>query len=206
MALSKPVSTSTEPNDNRDDSPLAPDGMPYKPLPEAVRNSPNYFPTYIPADQFDRIRMEARTAKYDNAIQERATIEAVDDAIFERVRPMEARAIEDAESLLKSADPRQSDGNGQPIGNPLQVAESRVAELHAIRDALREGRVSTAELAERYKKVQNAIQYGDAHALIAQARRAKFLSERLADPLAHTQKVMSKLPLGHWRGLGIRNW
>lgn len=200
MAIAKPVSTSTEPNDDREAQHES------RPIPEAVKASANYFPTHIPEGQFSRIRAEARTAKYDNSIQERETIAAVDDAIFERVRPMEQLALANAERLLANTNPDQRGADGEPVGNVVQIAEGHVAELHAIRDALHEGRVSTAELAERYKKVQSAIQYGDANRLLARAQEAKSLAKRLADPLAHTEHILSLMPLGNWRPLGIRNW
>lgn len=200
MALPKPVSTSTEPNDNRAEEHEA------QPLPTSMRNSPNYMPSYIPEGIFDRIRAESRTAKYDNTIQERETIAAVDEAIFDRVRPLEILAIDQAQRLIANTDPGQRTADGQPVGNPVQVIEGHLEELDAIRDALREGKISTAELAERYKKVQNAVQHGDGHAIVARAQEAKNLAKRLSDPMAHAQKVLHKMPLGNWRPLGIRNW
>ncbi|MCM3503023.1 hypothetical protein M3667_14215 [Microbacterium sp. P26] len=200
MGTIKKASTSTEPNDARTEEHEA------SPLPASVRISSSYMPSYIPEGIFDRIRAEARTAKYDNTVQERETIAAVDQAIFDRVRPLEMLAIDRAKALIEDTEPGQRNANGQPVGNPVQVIEGHLAELDAIRFALREGKASTAELAERYKKVQRAVQHGDGHAIVARAREAKSLSGRLSDPLGHVQKVLHKMPLGNWRPLGIRNW
>lgn len=197
MAIKKPISTSTEPNDDR------PEEHESRPLPEGMRNSGNYFPTSIPIDICDRIRQEARAAKYDNSAEERATIAEVDEAIFARARILEEGLIANGQRILDTTDPARKE-NGQPVGTPLQVAADRLSELHRIRDDLRMGRGNTADLAERYKKVQNAI-HND-HALRTRARDAAAFADRLADPLAHFQKIQNMMPLSHWRPLGIRNW
>lgn len=200
MATIKKVGTSTEPNDMR------PEEHEARPLPAGMRISPNYMPSYIPEGIFDRIRAEARTAKYGNTLEERETIAAVDQAIFDRVRPLEMLAIDQAKALLANTEPGQRNASGQPVSNPVQVIEGHLTELDAIRDALREGKVSTAELAERYSKVRRAVEHGDGHAIVARAREAKSLAERLSDPMRHVQKVLHKMPLGNWRPLGIWNW
>lgn len=158
--------------------------------------------TYIPADQFDRIRLEARDATYRNSQEEAAVIRAVDDAIAERIQRASASHVEQAARLLENEGaPKMTSPRQTP--NALAKADGHLAELAAIRKELRAGKTPVAELAARYERVRMAIHNRDGHALVALSNRATSMREKVADPKAAVSKTLSRMPLSMWRPLGI---
>ena len=165
---------------------------------------------YIPETRLDDIRLEAYyDTAYPNSYVEEQTLAAVDQAIAERVQVLAQRTLEQAAKLLEDdGAPKLSGPRERP--NALAKADAHLAELAAIKRELREGKTSTAELADRYERVRERMQARDGHALVALANRATSLRERVADPKAAVGKAYSVTPLSQWRALGIsagnRNW
>lgn len=159
----------------------------------------------IPADQLTRIRLEVREAEYGNRHSEDQAVSAVDDAVFDRVRPIERLNLDRATSLI---DNEGSAGASLPLNRPnvLQRAENHREELAAIRRELREGQTSVAVLAERYEKVRLAVHQRDGRALIEIANQADRLREKIDDPLKAAEHTLSMMPVSTWRPLGIARW
>lgn len=159
----------------------------------------------IPADQLTRIRLEAREAEYGNRQSEEQVLSAVDEAVFERVRPIERLNLDRATSLIDSEGTAARSANlGRP--NVLQRAADHRAELASIRKELRDGRTPVAELADRYEKVRRAVHQRDGRALIEIANQADRLREKIDDPLKAAEHTLSMMPVTTWRPLGIARW
>lgn len=161
---------------------------------------------YIPETRLDDIRLEAYyDTAYPNTHVEEQTLAAVDKAIAERVQRAAAANLDHAAKLLENEGaPKLSGPREKP--NTLAKADAHLAELAAIRKALREGKVPTAELADRYERVREAMQNRDGHALVALSNKATSIKERVADPKASVSTTLSRMPLTMWRPLGIRHW
>lgn len=172
-----------------------------------ARMSPSYFPATIPADQFTRIREEARVASYANSQVERATVAAVDDAIFDRVRFSERQVIGRAERLLGTEATNSASFKPDPRRQPaMKIADQHLDELLAIRTELERGKTPVSELAERYKKVQTSIQNGDAARLLWLASETETVRKQLSDPIGHAERILSHMPLANWRPLNVGHW
>lgn len=161
---------------------------------------------YIPETRLDDIRLEAYYGTaYPNSHVEEQTLAAVDRAIAERVQRAAASHLDQAAHLL------ETEGAPKLIGpretpNALAKADAHLTELAAIRQELRAGKTSTAELAQRYEKVRKAMQNRDGHALVALSNKATSIKERVADPKAAVERTLSRMPLSMWRKLGVGNW
>lgn len=175
------------------------------------RYEPAYFDIRIPEDQLDRIRLEAREATYRNSQDEAATIDAVDRAVFDRVRDSEHYNLQAAARLVEREErAANKEGSTELIGNAIQRAEALRGELSILRDELAVGRKPTAELAERYDRIRREIRQptgaGVGRNLVALADRAEGAREKIADPIATVQHTLSRMPMTMWRPLGVRRW
>lgn len=175
------------------------------------RYEPTYIDIRIPEDQFDRIRLEAREATYRNSQDEAATIEAVDRAIFDRVRESEQFNLSAAARLVEAEErTAHKHGSTELVGNTIQRAEAMRRELLDLRDELAVGRKPTAELAERYERIRMAVQQptgsGVGRKLLALVEKAEGTRVKIADPVASAQATLSRMPITLWRPLGIRSW
>lgn len=139
-----------------------------------------YFLTHVAEDALDQARFAAREASYPNSEVERRTIAAVDDEVFDRVRPMEQMITAQAESHV---------ARGQAS---VEGAFALLQELEAVRDDLRRGG-DTVELTGRYTRLRREVErmqklqqsYG---------KGAESLRVKVADPIAATQKTLSMMP------------
>lgn len=171
------------------------------------RYEPTYIDIRIPEDQFDRIRLEAREATYRNSQDEVATIDAVDRAVFDRVRASEHGHLELAARLVTNEDrAAHKEGSTELLGNTIQRAEELHRELLDLRDELAVGRKPTAELAAQYDRIRMEVQQRQGRKLIALSDKAESLREKIVDPVAAVQKTLSAMPMSIWRPLGIRSW
>lgn len=148
-----------------------------------------YFDQRVPATIIDDTRAQARAASYPNSTVEKQTIKAVDAALFERVRSIERFQVEQAEAWM--------DRNRDRVGSVLTLSER----IEAIQIRLDKGEDPEA-LAKEFKALESearrAKQVLTSH--VAEARR---MSENLADPIAHAQTILSKMPRQTWQPLQI---
>lgn len=149
-----------------------------------------YFVNSPPADVLDQARLAVRNATYPNSTVEAAYIAAVDEAVFERVRPLEQLVVGQAKTHVARG--KES----------VENAEKVLAELEAIRDDLRRGKDS-AELTRRYTRLRYDVEkmrsvqqsYG---------KLADTLRTKIADPVAATQKVIAMMPVSSFNPITPR--
>ncbi|SDK71652.1 hypothetical protein SAMN05216282_11145 [Cryobacterium psychrotolerans] len=139
-----------------------------------------YFVTYVADDALDQARFAARDAFYPNSEVERRTIAAVDEEVFDRVRPLEQMVTAQAESHV---------ARGK---SSVEGAFALRQELEAVRDDLRRGK-DIVELTRRYTQLRREVErtrslqqsYG---------KSAESLAAKVADPFAATQRALSIMP------------
>lgn len=159
----------------------------------------------VAPDMFDRIRLEAYyESRYGNTHTEQQTVQAVDEAIFKRVREFEQITLNHAAATLDKEDVKARTPEHRP--NTLQRAERHRHALMKLRDEIARGEVSTAELADQFGKIQRAVKTRDGASLLALSDRARSQAARLADPYGRTQAVVAKMPIQNWVSLGVARW
>ncbi|WP_104195220.1 hypothetical protein [Cryobacterium sp. M25] len=144
-----------------------------------------YFLTYCPEDALDEPRMAARDASYANSEVERRTIAAVDEEVFDRVRPMEQMITAQAESHV---------ARGK---SSVEGAFALRQELEAVRDDLVRGK-DVVELTRRYTRLRGEVEkmrrlqqsYG---------KSTDSLAAKVADPIAATQRTLSLMPRSNFQ-------
>lgn len=174
--------------------------------PDDLRNKytgSTYLDVRIPETILDDIRLEAHfETAYPNSQVEAHILAAVDAAISERVQRAAYSALEQTRHLL------QTEGVPGMVGprqtpNALAKADAHLSEIAAIRRDLRDGKASTADLAERFERVRMKVQNTDGNSLVAVSNRATSLRTKVADPKAAIGRTLSLMPRSTWRPLGI---
>lgn len=159
---------------------------------------------YIADGMYENLRLAAREAAYPNSQAEADTVAEVDRRVFERIQGHERRTIDQAEHLIASEDRRAINARtNEPARNAIQRAEAHVSALLDLREELKAGRKSTAELADQYTRIKNAITTRDGHALLVVRDKAESLRRRVADPVAAAQRTLTRMPANLWRPLGV---
>ncbi|PXA68534.1 hypothetical protein [Cryobacterium arcticum] len=166
----------------------SPDGSDVEETQPAVQPG-HYFVTSVAEDALDAPRIAARNASYPNSEVERRTIAAVDDEVFDRVRPME-------QVIAAQAEEHVSRGR-----TSVEGAFALLRELEAVRDDLRRGQ-DTAELTRRYTKLRHEV---DRMQGLQQSygRSAASLRAKIADPIAAVQKTLSMMPRENFRPIDL---
>jgi hypothetical protein len=152
----------------------------------------------IPPGTLGRIRREVRAETFPNSETERETIAAVDEEVFDRVRPVEQRMIARASAFLDTQSSKARTTNGESADNALARAETQLHELYTIQEELAAGR-PTGPLVERYRKVRDSFAGTIAPTLLRLAGEAARLKTDLDDPFATTERILSRLPRANWR-------
>lgn len=129
------------------------------------------------------LRTLAREMRYANAQDERATIQAVDQAVFDRVRTYERGLRDEADALQAQA---------------REHAAALVDVIAALEDEigvpLASGAVPSPALAARYTELQR--QYDTIQGEFNLTLRAmEWAEKRAADPYASYMAMMDKWPL-----------
>ncbi|MDH6237899.1 hypothetical protein [Cryobacterium sp. CG_9.6] len=149
-----------------------------------------YFPTYVSDEALDQPRIAARNATYPNSEVERRTVAAVDEEVFDRVRPMEQIITAQAESHV---------ARGKAS---VEAAFSLLQELEAVRDDLRRGK-DTSELTRRYTKLCREVERVRGLQQ-SYSRSADSLRAKVADPIAATQRTLSMMPRDNFRPINTQ--
>lgn len=151
----------------------------------------------IGPNQLDGPRVAAREASYRNSTEERDQIAAMDEAAFERVRPMEQFFINQGERL--AAEITESDPiNGKP--GTVPAADALATELYALVTELERG-ASASDLAERFKSLQNRARHELLPRITRHQRAIETTMPRLEDPYAAVQDTIAKMPFSSFRPL-----
>jgi hypothetical protein len=151
--------------------------------------SDSYFDQRVTSDIIDATRRQVRTASYPNSQVEAQTIKAVDDALFERVRAIERFQIEQADGFLER--------NKARVGASLTLSER----IDSIRIRAENGENPDA-LAKEFKTLEMEARR-EMRVLTGHASNARRMSNNLADPIAHAQNILSKMPSRSWQPLRL---
>lgn len=134
----------------------------------------------LPANLLDSARQRVRKQTYPNSTAERDMVDAVDRAAFERVRPVEQHLVEQGEAHV------------QRTRSKVQEASDLLEAMEKLNRRIRRGE-STADLAQEYRTL--AARAGTMLDQLSRAgREAESWRAKVADPYAHTQKVLSLMP------------
>ncbi|MDL5351583.1 hypothetical protein [Microbacterium sp. zg-YB36] len=156
----------------------------------------------IGPNQLDGPRIAAREAQYGNRQAEIEAVMDIDQAAFDRVRPVEASMAARAEHLIDEVERKGSDT--VPPGL-LESTEGIVTQLNNLVTQLERG-TPASQLAERFKQLQNqAITM----ALPKVVRALQMIEEshlpNMEDPYGRVQnKVIAKMPNSSFRPLRPR--
>lgn len=188
MSTITKVSTSAEPDDNRDIA-LAPDGQPYQPLPPRVTENA-YFDARVPKNVIDNLRKSVRERFYGSSTEEADTIRKIDEEVFEKVRLAEQFQIDRADNLLER--------NKGRVGAALTYTE-RIDDLRA---RLRAGE-DTATIAKEFNALERDIRTREINVLRGMAVEADGIGASLADLVEHAQRLYALMPIAFGRAAGL---
>ncbi|MFM9920603.1 hypothetical protein [Lacisediminihabitans sp. H27-G8] len=128
-------------------------------------------------------RLNARARKYNNSADERAAVTAVDEAVFDKVRQVEAWTVENANTFLAA-----SQGS---LSEAAQLSD----EMSALRNDLDyTDRVAPREAGARYAVLQSRVAEVNAK-LDRIDRESEWLEEKAADPYANYLGMLEKFPV-----------
>lgn len=155
--------------------------------------------SFIGPNQLDGPRVAAREAQYGNRQAEIEAVMDIDQAAFDRVRPVEQGMMARAEQFIDEVERKGTDTVTPGL---IESTEGIVTELNNLVTQLERG-TPASQLADRFKELQNR-----AHAMalpkIVRALQAVENSHlpNMEDPYGRVQdKVIAKMPRSSFRPL-----
>lgn len=139
---------------------------------------------YSPAVAADPevFRIHAREETYPNSAAEKAEIQRVDDAVFDRVRIYENSLVASSQTLME---------RGAALTRESVKVEEAVRE--EVRYELDRSRSDIKQVAERYAALETRAQ-GQIDALERLAREAEWLAEKADNPYAAYRALVVRYP------------
>jgi hypothetical protein len=134
-------------------------------------------------DQPETTRRNARLKTYNNSEEERAAIRAVDEAVFDKVRQVEAWTVENANRFLIASQ--------EPLSEAVQLTD----DLQALRYDLdytdrvdpREAGARYATLRARVEEVTGKLDRAD--------KESEWLESKSSDPYRHFLDMTDRFPI-----------
>ncbi|WP_100813584.1 hypothetical protein [Microbacterium lacus] len=156
----------------------------------------------IGPNQLDGPRIAAREAQYGNRQAEIEAVMDIDQAAFDRVRPVEAGMAARAENFIDDIERKGTDTVSPGL---IESTEGIVTQLNNLVTQLERG-TPASQLAERFKDLQNQARH---MAVPKMARALQMVEEshlpNMEDPYGRVQnKVIAKMPHSSFRPLRPR--
>lgn len=134
----------------------------------------------LPPDLLDRARIRARETTYPNGQAEQEMVDAVDRAAWDRVQAVERQLMSASQIHIERSRAR------------IKEADALSERIDALTRRAERGEVSP-EVAAEYKALMAQASQLVGRLSVAE-REAEAWRGKLADPYAHTQRILSLMP------------
>lgn len=146
----------------------------------------------------DGPRVAAREARYGNSQEEIEAVMAIDQAAFDRVRPLEQYMIGRAENFVDDVM-----GTTHPVSHEhrpglIDKTEDIVTNLNDLVTELERG-ASASDLADRFVALQNQALHMALPKLLRAMGEAESHLPKMIDPYGEVQKLIAKMPHSSYR-------
>ncbi|MGN7964906.1 hypothetical protein ACTJKK_02390 [Microbacterium sp. 22179] len=148
----------------------------------------------------DGPRIAAREARYGNSQEEIEAVMAIDQAAFDRVRPLEQYMIGRAENFIDDVM-----GTMHPVSHERRLGlidktEDIVTNLNDLVTELERG-APASDLADRFVALQNQALHLALPKLVRAMGEAESHLPKMIDPYTEVQRLIAKMPYSSFRPL-----